>query len=331
MPPSPRLDRRTFVAGLATLAWPRPRLAWDSTPFRWSSIGSDAWVVARGGGNTTVLREAGGAVLIDLKLGGVGYALEREVRARVGPIQAVIMTHHHADHSEGLTAFAVDRSYVHRAAADRIRADLAQTTASARANRDQLVDRTFEGLARDFDYPRSASTEPDIRRFVAWAAEAGADARTPTTLLADQTELRFGQTTLELVHPGPAHTDNDVFVVDRRRNLVIAGDLLFHRHHPFIDKDAGATTVGWQRAVDRILAAAPGRPTVVPGHGPVTGPPALTEQSRYFDTVRALVDLERRAGRNRQEIVAHPNDVFPGWAFADLWEANLGVLYDETR
>ncbi len=328
--PVSHFDRRTFLAGVGAAALPHWRFAPDPSPFQWSAIGKDAWVVQRGGSNTTVLREAGGAVVIDLKLGGVGYALEREIRARVGPIQAVIITHHHADHSEGLSAFQVDRSYIHRAAADRIRANLKATIAAAQSNPDRLVDQTFADLVRDFDYPRTAATEADIRRFVAWAAQAGPDARTPTDLLDDRSELRFGSTTLELIHHGPAHTDNDCFVFDRRRNLVIAGDLLFHRHHPFIDKDAGATTVGWQQAVDRILATATKRPTVVPGHGPVAGPEALVEQRSYFDLVRSMVAEQRQAGRTRKDITALPNTRFPGFAFADLWEANLGVLYDEA-
>ena len=339
------IDRRGFVAGLGALAWPwavRPAPAAASrrtvlgadarmaaSPFRWTELGPDAWMVERGGGNSTVLRERGGAVVIDLKLGGIGAALEREVRARVGPVQAVIITHHHADHSEGLPAFATDRSWAHRAAAARINADQARTTEAARANPARLVDRTYESLARDFDLARNEATEPDVRRFVEWAAAARPEARAPTILVDDRTEIEFGATRLELIHPGPAHTDNDLFVVDRRRGLVITGDLLFHRHHPFIDRDAGATTAGWQRALDQILAAAPERPKVVPGHGPVTTADALRAQRRYFDVVRELVERARAQGRTRQAITAIPASEFRGWGFGDLWSENLGVLYDE--
>lgn len=301
----------------------------DSSPLRWSAIGPDAWVVQRGGGNTTVLREPGGAVVVDLKLGGVGDVLARDIRARVGAIQAVIITHHHADHSEGLSGFDVERSYIHRAGPARIRADFARTTAAARANADGLVDRIFADLARDFEYPRTPATEADVRRFVTWASQAGPEAQAPTDLIGDTTTLRVGRTALEVVHVGPAHTDNDVYVVDRRRSLLITGDLVFHRHHPFIDVDAGATTVGWQRAVAQVAAAAPAGSTLVPGHGPVTDMAALTAQSRYFEAVRRLVAQDRRAGRTKKEITSRPNTLFPDWAFADLWESNLGILYDE--
>lgn len=323
-------DRRSVVAGLAAAALPRLWPRSKEPLLKWSALGRNAWVVERGGGNATVLSAEGGAIVIDLKLGGVGYALERDVRARIGPVQAVIMSHHHADHTEGLSAFTVDRCYAHRAAAPRIARDMAQTSDAARANPTRLIDRTFADLARDFDYPRTTTSEADIRRFVSWAEGANGNARTPTGLLEGESTLRFGATELELVHAGPAHTDNDVFIVDRRRNLLITGDLLFHRHHPFIDKEAGATTTGWQRVIDRMVAAGPADATVVPGHGSVTGLAALREQSRYFEIVRGLVDRERRAGRTRKEIAAMPSTEFPGFGFADLWSQNLGVAFDET-
>jgi glyoxylase-like metal-dependent hydrolase (beta-lactamase superfamily II) len=325
------IDRRTLIAaGLGGLLIPRFRPArLAGSPFRWTQIGADAWVVERGGGNTTVLRERGGAVVIDVKFGGMGYALEREVRARVGPIQGIIVTHHHDDHSEGLAAFLPRRAHAYRAAVPRIRADTTRMTAAVRKDREGAVAAIFATLARDFEVRRTGATEPDVRRFVDWASHAEPDGRVPPDPLDAETNLTFGSTSLEVVHPGPAHTDNDIFVVDRRRNLLVAGDLLFHRHHPFVDRAAGATTEGWQRAIDRMTMDLPRTTIVVPGHGPVTRPEALAEQRRYFSVVRDLVVAERKAGRSREEILKLPNREFSRFGFVDLWKENLGVLFDE--
>jgi glyoxylase-like metal-dependent hydrolase (beta-lactamase superfamily II) len=299
------------------------------SPLEWHLIGEDAWMVQGGGGNTTVLVEAGGAVVVDLKLGGVGLALHRQIQERLSPVHSVIITHHHGDHAAGFHAFPSVPGYVQRAAAERIRLDTARLSSRAQERPEAVVDELFASLERDFRYRRSPETEPEVRAFVDWIASANPNAQVPTQSVGEKRVVRVGRSVLELTHPGPAHTDNDLFVFERRRNLLVTGDLLFHHHHPFVDVAAGATTAGWERALDLLLATARPDTIIVSGHGAATDRASLLEQKRYFQVARQLVRRERRAGRSREDIVALPNREFADYRFDDLWPENLGILYDE--
>src|SRR5687768_12546577 len=71
-------NRRTFLMQLGALAGAavsRSLLAQETrqptSPFRWREIDARTWIVERGGGNTTVLLEPGGVVVIDAKVGGM--------------------------------------------------------------------------------------------------------------------------------------------------------------------------------------------------------------------------------------------------------------------
>jgi glyoxylase-like metal-dependent hydrolase (beta-lactamase superfamily II) len=330
-------DRRSFTLQLGALTsallFPSLRTSGarqKATPFRWRELDARTWVVERGGGNTTVLLERDGVVVIDAKVGGMGITLAREVAQRFGAVQAVIATHHHGDHSGGMVAFPGARLLAHANAAPRIKAIAPRMIEVAKTQRTRYIDSIFASLAKDFDVQRDPATEADVAAFVDALASDRPPRFVPDELVADGQELRFGDTTLRFVHRGPGHTDNDIAIIDARRRLVVVGDLLFNGYHPFVDVQAGATTTGWQASLAAIAASAPANARVVAGHGDDTTLDGLRTQGTYFDRVRAMARAARAEGRSREEFIKTPNREFAGLGFADGWSSNLGVLYDES-
>jgi len=75
--------------------------------------------------------------------------------------------------------------------------------------------------------------------------------------------IDLGGRAVTLVHPGPAHTDHDVFVHVPDVGVVFAGDLVEQGAPPSVGPDSHVSD--WPTALDAILALNP--VTIVPGHG----------------------------------------------------------------
>ncbi|HET7889350.1 MAG TPA: quinoprotein relay system zinc metallohydrolase 2 [Bradyrhizobium sp.] len=108
----------------------------------------------------------------------------------------------------------------------------------------------------------------------------------PPTLLVDGTlELDLGSRRLRLQAWPPAHSDNDLTVLDETSMILFAGDLVFLDHIPVVD----GSIRGWLRLMDDLGDVRALR--VVPGHGPVSAwPEALVDERRYLE--RLATDIK---------------------------------------
>jgi len=94
-----------------------------------------------------------------------------------------------------------------------------------------------------------------------------------------------------ILNYGGGHTQSDTFVHLPDDHLVIAGDLLFVKHHPWVGHgDPGA----WAAILDRMAGL--GAATVVPGHGPVGGPGDLAALAAYLRAMAATVEQALAGG-----------------------------------
>src|ERR1700754_937452 len=97
----------------------------------------------------------------------------------------------------------------------------------------------------------------------------------PTRTFTRELSLTVGDTAVELIELGPAHTGGDAVVHVPSQRVVFSGDVLFSGVHPVVwDGSVG----GWIEACERLLAL--DVDAIVPGHGPISGK----------DEVRALRD-----------------------------------------
>lgn len=176
------------------------------------------------------------------------------------PIEWVILTHMHPDHTLGagvladLGARVVGHPRLARAFA---------------ARRDTYLEAYARLLGPNFD-----AAEID---FAIEEAPAVID---------------LGGRSLELSTHATAHTDNDLMVFDRRNGVLLMGDLLFVDHMPAVD----GSIRGWLAIKDALASHFEGRaPTaLVPGHGPVKvdWPDAFAPQEAYLN---GLSDGAKRA------------------------------------
>jgi glyoxylase-like metal-dependent hydrolase (beta-lactamase superfamily II) len=147
----------------------------------------------------------------------------------------------------------------------------------------------------------------------------------PTRTFDGELELRVGDRVVRLIEVGPAHTEGDVVVHLPSEGVVFTGDILFNGGHPIVWVGPVAN---WIAACDRILALGP--TTVVPGHGPVTGPSRVADLKGYFEYLTTEAKARYEAGMPAADAVRDIDlGPYAGWTEAERMAVNVRTLYHD--
>lgn len=217
------------------------------------------------------------------------------------PIDILVNTHHHADHTGGNVVF--------KPVAKRI-------LAQANVPRLQL-----EAAARAAKNAKPGAPPP------------------PEQVVASVTYEKtwresVGDEVMALNYYGPAHTSGDSVVTFEKADVVHMGDLVFNRIHPYIDKPAGASIANWIRTLEAVVADHPKTTIFIFGHAsqkfqPTGSGADLLYMRDYLTALLEFVRGEIKAGRSREAIVkiTDPLKGFPD--HGPLVERALSAAYDE--
>jgi quinoprotein relay system zinc metallohydrolase 2 len=230
-----------------------------------------------------------------------GKALRAEIRAATKlPVRFVVMSHAHPDHIFGAGAFQEDQpAFVGHL---RLRRALARTGAYYRERLEAVL-----------------------------GPGAAGPVVVPTTMVSQQAplDLDLGGRVVRLTAHGPAHTDNDLSLLDGATGTLFCGDLLFVGRVPALD----GSLLGWLKELEILKAAQATR--AVPGHGPerVDWPAGAADLERYL---RTLVQETRQAVKDNIGIEAAVAAVAQGergrWALFDDYNGrNVTEAYKELE
>lgn len=237
--------------------------------------------------------DTGGCLLWGLRL--------RDAIRRVTslPITHLVQTHMHPDHVFGAAAFLPDEPIIlgHR------------NLPAALAVRQEYYRR------------RLAEELGDLAR--------GSVTVQPTQLVSTETEIDLGNRLVRITAHPPAHTDNDLSLLDLQTQTLWAGDLLFMQRVPALD----GSLVGWLAVMSDLRQMRVAR--VVPGHGPrvAAWPSALDAQERYLTLIRDQIrGLQRRGGTMEQAIATVGRDERARWKLFDDYNArNVTAAFHELE
>jgi glyoxylase-like metal-dependent hydrolase (beta-lactamase superfamily II) len=120
----------------------------------------------------------------------------------------------------------------------------------------------------------------------------------PKVLIGDRDELKFGAHSLVLIHPGPAHTQGDLYVViaHGEQTIVATGDIVFNTYYPMMDLGEGGMDLDGLIAANHSLAEQYPNAIFIPGHGPVATAPDLLRYAAYLEAIRDQVAAARKTG-----------------------------------
>lgn len=147
----------------------------------------------------------------------------------------------------------------------------------------------------------------------------------PTLTFRDAITIHVGELRLELMHLGPAHTTNDIFIWVPEKKVLFAGDVLWSGVTPFC---LMGSIEGSLRVLDRLRALEP--EIIVPGHGQVGGPELFDANERYLRWIQEIAYDGRQAGLSTLE-VASKTDLgeFAGLLDSERLVGNLHRAYAE--
>ena len=229
-------------------------------------------------GNVTVIEQSDGLVLIDAGGSpGAGRRIAAMVKAlSPKPVKAIVITHWHGDHPQGLSALLEAWPHARTIATRTTQANLRDSqTMNTPGQPDSVANaalrKQLEGVVA---YSRKMAAEAaDARVKAGWAAterqfnQYGLDMDGAVTLSVaegfdDLLVLPDAEAPVELRFLGRANTDGDAVAWLPRQRIVVTGDIVV-APLPF---GFGSYPTDWIAALGRIRALDFG--ILVPGHGP---------------------------------------------------------------
>ena len=228
-------------------------------------------ILSGAGGNIAVLIGPDGKLLVDAGIMTARPHLSEALSSINGdPIQQLINTHWHFDHTGG-------NEWVHEAGAS----ILAHENTRKHLSESTRVEGNWQ-----YTFP---------------AAPAGA---IPSTVFKDEHTLGFNNTTLSLNYYSPAHTDSDISVYFPEADILHTGDTFWNRDYPFIDYASGGSIDGHISAAEANIAKVTDKTIVISGHGAVGGKADLILFRDVLVEIRDRVAALKRQGKTVPEVIA---------------------------
>lgn len=192
----------------------------------------------------------------------LGYRLLQAIRKVTDkPVAIVVAGHYHADHIYGLQAFREHTKAV-------IWAQQSSRLYIESPNAEQRLQQRREAL-----FP--------------WVDESTYIVK-PDHTFGERHTFHMGNTDIELIHAGPAHSPDDTIMVVRKYGVIFSGDLIYGGRLPFLQGDE-VNTRNWLKGLKYLQQLKPRPRFVIPGHGSADANPikAIRFTRGYIDFLRS--------------------------------------------
>jgi len=275
--------RRRFLTAAASAAaaslvggrLPRRAAAQSgATPLGEAALRDDLTLVTGLSSNVIVLRAAGAAAVVDSGPPQQAAELAKLVRGKLGllSVELLFNTHWHPDHTGGNEALRSGDT-------DIVAHELTRLWMSTEYYVD-WEDKTYT--------PRETAALP-TRTFYA---------TDPQPIVAE-----IGDEEIEYGHLREAHTDGDIYVWFKNRNVLAAGGVVTHGEYPVIDYATGGWIGGLVEATEKLLAITNADTLIVPARGPAQPRSHLAAQLEMLKVVRGRIENLMRKGRSIPEML----------------------------
>ncbi|MBN2071105.1 MAG: MBL fold metallo-hydrolase [Candidatus Krumholzibacteriota bacterium] len=195
------------------------------------------------------------------------------------PVRFVVNTHYHPDHTWGNSVFAESGAIV----------------ISTPATRDAIE--KYTPVYLEFYREQKPEVYDQLR---------GVKMHLPDSLVLKRTFIDLGGVSVEIYHPGPAHTAGDLIVYVESEKVVFTGGITSNHYHANMG-DQGADFHGWMTVLDDLGKRGPRH--VIPGQGKICGKDIFAKQKKYLND---FIGAGKTAIREEKALSQLAATVIPG-------------------
>ena len=288
------------------------------------------------GGNVAFLVTDEGVLVVDSGTSPEqGKLVMEAIAAKTDkPVKYLVLTHYHGDHTFGLQAFPASTVIIgqQNTAANmrklnepRLRGmmekQMPEMVAAQKLKVEQLRKKKGKDLKKEEERLKTLESEfAELQglRFVypaiTYESEAG--------------HLPGRAETIEVIYPGPAHTNGNSLVDFPGLKVVHMGDLFFNGLLPYIGAEAGADTANWIAKLKEVSGWDVEK--FIPGHGPLADKEGLLRLAAYLGDLRQAVQTAIAAGQTLEQ--AKKMAPLPAWKvlkWQEMFPRNVEAVYNE--
>ncbi|MGD8729805.1 MAG: MBL fold metallo-hydrolase [Gemmatimonadota bacterium] len=235
-----------------------------------TQVQGSIYMLQGSGGNIAVSLGDDGTLMVDDQYAPLTQKILAAIgRVGGGPVDFVINSHWHYDHSDGNENFG-------RAGA---------TIVAHENSRARMMSAQIVSLSNRLQ-------------------EAYDEEGLPKITFYQSMRFHYNGELIDVVHVGPAHTDGDAFIYFRDTNVIHTGDVFVRYGLPFIDNPNGGSINGMIDATWKIAGLIDDDTVIIPGHGQLSRRDDLLEYREMLVTIRDRIRGMMDEGHSADQIVA---------------------------
>ncbi len=253
----------------------------DKAEIKTEKLSATTYVMYGAGGNLGLSIGEDAVFVIDDQYAPMTAKITAAIKALTDkPVQFVLNTHWHGDHTGGNENFGKAGSLI-----------VAQENVRRRMSSEQFIQL----------FKSKVPASPKVAL--------------PVVTFTNDITFHLNGDEIFVFHVPKAHTDGDAVVHFKNSNVIHMGDTFFNGLYPFIDTSSGGTPDGVVAAADRALLLADDKTRIIPGHGPVSTKADLKAYRDMLFTVNGRVKAMMKDGKKLEDILAAK----PSAEFDEKW------------
>ena len=266
------------------------------------------------GGNIAVHHGIDGVLMIDTQFENISESILEAIAKETDlPLEFVINTHAHGDHTggnknfkrKGATILAHENtrdimlSKMYKTAEQQALADLEKSIDEAKGisgsgEKLAAMEETKEELMIRIREQAQENMEIDYEQL-------------PAISFQDDMLFHYNDEEIKLFHIPNAHTKGDIMVYFPKSNVIHTGDAFVNGMYPFIDFENGGSYEGYQRGLTTIMNRANDETVIIPGHGNLANRADVIEMRRMMKIFYDKVVVEYMMNKTEDQVAEMRN------------------------